>query len=124
MTEQDSAPTQGMTIDRKDEDAFMSGLEAVVDYRGDVTLVLTDGTELECFVFSRSSGGADALHCMFKGEEQTRNVPIDTIREIRFSGKDTAHGKSFERWIERYIEKKLAGETASIESESLDDDES
>ena len=93
-------------------------------FHGDQRLVLTDGTELECFVFSRSSGGADALHCMFKGEEQTRNVPIDTIREIRFSGKDTAHGKSFERWIERYIEKKLAGETASIESESLDDDES
>ena len=42
MTEQDSAPTQGMTIDRKDENAFLSGLEAVVDYRGDVTLVLND----------------------------------------------------------------------------------
>jgi len=122
VTEQDSAPTQGMTIDRKDEDAFMSGLEAVVDYRGDVTLVLNDDAELDCFVFSRTTGGEDALLCMFKGEDQTRTVPIDTIREIRFSGKDTAHGKSFERWIERYIEKKLAGETASIESESLDDE--
>ena len=122
MSEQDATPTQGMTIDRSDEGTFRSGLDAVVDYRGDVTLVTDDGTTLECFVFSRSTTGEDALLCMIKNQEQPKSVPIEAIREIQFSGKDTAEGKTFERWIERYVQKKIAGETASIESESLDDE--
>jgi hypothetical protein len=71
-------------------------------------------------VFSRTSDGEDTLLCMLKKEEQPRAVCISTIQEIQFSGKDTAEGKTFDRWIKRYIEKKLAGETASIESESLE----
>jgi hypothetical protein len=59
---------------------------------------------------------------MIKNQEQPKSVPIEAIREIQFSGKDTAEGKTFERWIERYVQKKIAGETASIESESLDDE--
>ena len=31
-----------------------------------------------------------------------------------------AEGKTFENWVRRYAEKKLAGETASIESEELE----
>ena len=122
MSEQDSTPTRGMTLNRSDESTFQSGLDAVVDYRGDVTLITNDGTALDCFVFSRTTGSEGALHCMIKNQEQPETVLIDSIQEIQFSGKDTAEGKSFERWIERYVEKKLAGETASIESESLDDD--
>jgi hypothetical protein len=32
-----------------------------------------------------------------------------------------AAGKSFDRWIARYVDKTLAGEEAGIESESLDE---
>ena len=39
-----------------------------------------------------------------------------------FSGRDMAHGKSFETWVNKFIEKKLAGETASIECDTLDDE--
>jgi hypothetical protein len=36
------------------------------------------------------------------------------------SGRDPASGRSWEAWIRRYAERKLAGEAASIESESLE----
>ena len=57
---------------------------------------------------------------MTKADASRIPLSIDQVREIRFSGKDTAAGKSFDRWIQRYIEKKLAGETASIDCESLE----
>ena len=121
MSEVNTEPTQGAVFRRDDADHFEVGLSAVVDYRGDVTLITEDGASLECFVFSRASGSEDALLCMVKNEEQPRAVAVSTIQEIQFSGKDTAEGKTFDRWIKRYIEKKLAGEKASIESESLED---
>ena len=40
------------------------------------------------------------------------------IKHIAFSDRDPAAGKSFETWVKKYIEKKLAGEKASIESEA------
>ena len=121
MSETGGEPTQGAIFRREDADHFEAGLCAVVDYRGDATLIIEDGDPIECFVFSRSNGHEDALLCMIKNEDQPRTVAISTIREIQFSGKDTAEGKTFDRWIKRYIEKKLAGETASIESESLEE---
>ena len=47
-------------------------------------------------------------------------IPVDDIKQLRFSGRDTAAGKSFETWMKKYVEKKLAGKVAQIESESLD----
>jgi hypothetical protein len=37
-----------------------------------------------------------------------------------FTGKDAAAGKTWENWMRRYAEKKLKGEAADIESETLD----
>ena len=67
-----------------------------------------------------------------QGHEVSANDP-DALREaielafnyrgdVMITGKDTASGKTFENWIRKYAQKKLAGETASIESESLDED--
>jgi hypothetical protein len=52
------------------------------------------------------------------GEKQT--IPYDRITRLAFSGKDTAAGKSWENWVRRYVEKRMAGEQASIESDPLD----
>jgi len=117
----DDGPSRGLSLHRSEQDRFEPGLDWAIDYRGDVTLVMNDGSELECYVFSRSTDRGGELHCLAKGEEERRNIAVDEIDEIRFSGKDTAEGKSFERWIERYVEKKLSGEEASIECEDLDE---
>ncbi|MDG2200709.1 MAG: hypothetical protein P8K80_05965 [Phycisphaerales bacterium] len=117
-------PAQGMAIDRSDVERFEQALNWAVDYRGDVTLCTAD-QEIECYVFDRlptSNGGNGTIRYMTKADASRIPLSIDQVREVRFSGKDTAAGKSFDRWIQRYIEKKLAGETASIDCESLEND--
>lgn len=97
------------------------------DYRGDVTLELTDGSSLECFVFDHRAPGTPGatptegcLRVMLTQDGQKRQIPYEQIRRLIFSGKDTAAGKTWEAWVKRYIEKRMAGERASIESEVLD----
>ena len=121
MNSTDDAPSQGLSLHRSEQDRFEPGLDWAIDYRGDVTLVMDDGSQLECYVFSRRTRPGGELLCLAKGEDDRRSISVATIEEIRFSGKDTAEGKSFERWIERYVEKKLSGEEASIECEDLDE---
>lgn len=120
--EQPTEPAQGVSVDRTDPERFGLALDWIVDYRGDVTLHTGDG-DIECYVFDRS-GTADegVIRYMTKADQSRVPVPVEQVQRISFSGKDTAAGKSFERWIQRYVEKKLAGETASIECESLDED--
>jgi hypothetical protein len=125
MTETaDPAPTQGASVEHTDHERFNLAIDWAVDYRGDVTLITDDGDEIECYVFDRqqaSDGSQGSIRYMTKAALERTPIQIQHISEIRFSGKDTAAGKSFERWIAKYIEKKMAGETASIDCDSLDD---
>lgn len=93
------------------------------DYRGDVTLTLVDGSVVECYVFDRRTGStlADSfVRVMPTAGADKRTIAYDRIARLEFTGKDTAAGKSWENWVRRYVEKRLAGERASIESEPLD----
>ena len=121
MSSIDKNPVQGLCLHRGEEDRFSAGLDWAIDYRGDVTLLMSDGTEIECYIFSRVTGPGEELHCLVKGEDERRSIRVELIEELRFSGKDTAAGRSFDRWIERYVEKKLAGEEASIDCEDLNE---
>jgi hypothetical protein len=58
---------------------------------------------------------------MTKEDTVPRRLSTGTIKSIAFSGRDTAEGKSFDTWIKKYVEKKLAGQKASIECEDLND---
>jgi hypothetical protein len=48
------------------------------------------------------------------------SIPYSDVAALRFSGRDSAAGKSWEAWVRKYWEKKASGETAEIEPESLD----
>lgn len=116
---------QGLVTCRDDERALLEALEQAFDYRGDVTLTLTDGSIVSGYIFDRARGAglADSrLRLMGQASNDKLTVTFDTIEQIEFSGRDTAAGKSFETWIKKYTEKKLAGEEASIHTESLDDE--
>lgn len=99
-------------------------LEKAFDYRGDVTLTLKDGTCVEGYVFDRRGAGAldqCVVRLFPKDRDEKVAVKYSDIARLEFSGKDTAHGKSFETWVKKYYEKKAAGETnISIEPEKLD----
>lgn len=98
-------------------------LDRAFDYRGDVTLTLEDGSPLECYVFDRREGTRlddSMVRVLPTDGSDRRTIPYARIVRIEFTGKDTAAGKTWENWVRRYVEKRLAGERASIEAEPLD----
>lgn len=99
-------------------------LEKAFDYRGDVTLTLKDGREIQGYVFDRRTGTslADSLVRVIPATERTKlSIPYAEIAALHFSGRDTAAGKSFEAWVKKYWEKKARGEkNIQIEPEKLD----
>jgi len=114
---------QGLVATREDESALLGALEQAFDYRGDVTLTLTDGSSVFGYIFDRRRGGrlADSsVRLLTPDSDERVSVAFDRISRVEFTGRDAAAGKSFETWVKKYVEKKLAGEKASIESESLD----
>ena len=114
------ASLQGMITTKDDEKALLAALEDAFDYRGDITLTLLDGLVVTGYLFDRRIHGtlADSVvRLMTPDSDEYVIITLDRIEKLEFSGKDTAHGKTFERWVERFIEKQLAGEKASIEGE-------
>ncbi|MEM1423147.1 MAG: hypothetical protein AAGH64_03995 [Planctomycetota bacterium] len=114
------ASLQGMIATKGDASALIDALEEAFGYRGDVTITLTNGTSVTGYVFDRRRAATLAgsvVRLMEPKSDDYVVVPFDRIERLEFTGRDTAHGKTFEKWVERFIEKKLAGETASIEGE-------
>ena len=128
MTEQPAeaelAARQGIVVDAGDPGRLQHALELAFDYRGDVTVTRrSTGGEVRGYLFDRVTAAtpADTVIRMIPANGDDRvTIPVGDIEQLRFTGRDTAAGKSFETWMKKYVEKKLAGEAADIESESLD----
>lgn len=101
-------------------------LEKAFDYRGDVTLTLRSGEQVEGYLYDRRTGKtlADSVVRVMpaKGEDRSRrSIPYTDIAALAFTGRDTAAGRTFEAWVRKYWEKKAAGEkNIQIEPEKLD----
>jgi hypothetical protein len=127
VPQSETAQTQTLegTIPPLADDAQVRhALNQAFDYRGDVTLTLRDGRSVVGYIYDRSAD-APALHqCLVRvihtHSGQRENIPYDQIARLEFTGRDTAAGKSFQTWLQKYHEKKAAGEAASIESEPID----
>lgn len=119
----DRPTLQGLVATHAEEKALLAALEQAFDYRGDVTLTLDDGAVITGYIFDRRTGPTladSSLRLMTPDTGEKLRFTYDRIVRLEFTGKDTAHGKTFDNWLKRYVEKKLAGETASIDSEKLD----
>lgn len=98
-----------------------AALDQAFDYRGDVTLTLTDGRTVEGFVFDRVAAGDDPfIRLLPKETNQRQRIRYAEIASLAFTGKDAAHGKSWEAWVKKYQQKKAKGEKASLEAEPLE----
>ena len=77
-------------------------IDLAFDYRGNVTVVKVDGTEVEGYLFNRTSEVAEPFVQMFDlaGDGPLRLL-YSEIRNIKFTGKDTAAGMSWRSWLER-----------------------
>lgn len=79
-------------------------LEAVVDkafdYRGNVTVVKTDGSETEGYLFNRNADAPVPFVQMFDlNGAGPHTIAYREIRSIRFTGRDTAAGNSYAAWL-------------------------
>jgi len=115
---------QGKVWDPATEEELREGLEKAFDYRGDVTIRLKNGAEVEGYIFDRRNGRTLADSCIRlfpKNDPNKITVPYSDIAGLAFTGRDTAAGKSWEAWLKKYWEKKHAGETnIELKPESLD----
>ena len=109
MPTEPEGPGDGSLLEGWEPDAA-TRLEDVVDrafdYRGDVTVVRRDGTELIGYLFNRNAEVREPFVQMFdRAGDGPFTVPYAEIRTIRFTGKDTAAGKSYEAWLRRKTER-------------------
>ncbi len=115
---------QGRVWEVATEEELREGLEKAFDYRGDVTIRLKNGAEVEGYIFDRRNGRTLADSCIRlfpKNDPKKITVPYLDIAGLAFTGRDTAAGKSWEAWLKKYWEKKHAGETnIELKPESLD----
>jgi hypothetical protein len=109
-SQQDTA-SQGLRVTRQDGPQKQNAAFAMaVDYRGDVTLELDSAESIVCFVFDITTG--TVRYMTATGDRNA--IDMQRIDAIEFSGKDTASGISFDQWIERYVQRTLDGEDASL----------
>ncbi|MCZ6542260.1 MAG: hypothetical protein O7C65_04680 [Planctomycetota bacterium] len=116
---------QGLACDASNPHELRRALDEALDYRGDVTITRkSTGESIQGYVFDRTSAATlsdSKIRIIPTNGGQRVTIPYDDIAQVRFSGKDTAAGRSFETWMKKYVRNKLAGEAANIEPESLDD---
>jgi hypothetical protein len=85
-------------------------IERAFDYRGNVTVIRADGTELVGYLFNRDARAAAPFVQMFDAAgDGPITMPYATIRAIRFSGKDPAAGNSYAAWLDRKTAAKAQG---------------
>lgn len=102
------------------EDELRMALEKAFDYRGDIAITRKDGSVVEGYLYDRKSTGtlAGSLVRVLPSNGSPRvSIPYSDIASLRFSGRDTAAGKSWEAWVKKYWEKRAAGEVARIDAE-------
>ncbi|HEX6802885.1 MAG TPA: hypothetical protein VF133_04330 [Terriglobales bacterium] len=106
------------------DEEVRQALEKAFDYRGDVTITLKNGEKVEGYIFDRRTGKTlsdSAVRLYPKSGDQKLSISYADIAALAFTGKDTAAGKSWEAWMQRYREKKAAGEkNIGLHPESLD----
>ena len=115
---------QGLVWQSATQEELRTGLEKAFDYRGDVTITLNDGSQIEGYIFDRQPGVtlADSRVRLFpKDQDRKISISYADIAGLAFSGRDTAVGKSWEAWVKKYWEKKAAGEKQiELKPEALD----
>ncbi len=116
---------QGWIPELASETEIREALEKAFDYRGDVTITRKNGEKLEGYLFDRVSGKtleSSYVRVLPKDSNQRQKIAYSEIAALAFSGRDTAAGKSWEAWVNKYWQKKSAGEAGiGIEPESLEE---
>jgi hypothetical protein len=85
-------------------------VELAFDYRGNTTVIRSDGTEVSGYVFNRDASAPEPFIQMFdEAGDGPLTIPYAQIANIAFTGRDTAAGSSWKAWLERKARERAAG---------------
>ena len=74
-------------------------VEHAFDYRGDVTVDRVDGTRVVGYLYNRDASAREPFVQLFETKSgASLTLPYTAIANIRFTGRDTAAGQSYEAW--------------------------
>ncbi len=97
-----TAPTlQGWSATLSDDVSRAEAIERAFDYRGDVTLVCTNGRQITGYLYNRNSDVVEPFAQLYDTTGASHAVRYADIDSIVFTGADMAAGKSYEAWLER-----------------------
>jgi hypothetical protein len=100
---------QGCRAGAESPDILSAAIDAALDYRGDVTLHLVSGVEITGYLSNRETRGAEPyVEVLTPTSARPERVLYRHIREVSFTGKDPASGKSWETWVKKHQAKKEA----------------
>jgi hopanoid biosynthesis associated radical SAM protein HpnH len=85
-------------------EATPEALRLAFDFRGEVTLVLTDGSTLEGYV---ANVGDRDLVLWPTASSEVRRIPLDSVGGLIATGRNRASGKSWKTWRRRYEEDRV-----------------
>lgn len=98
---------EGRVFEFSSPELGQEALELAFDYRGDITLTLADGRQVEGYLFDRreDDDGNLFVRLMMTDSGDKQSVPARDIRKLAFTGRDTALGKSWETWVRQYAQR-------------------
>ena len=87
-------------------------IDTAFEYRGDISLDKVDETTVVGYLFNRNAAAAIPFVEVLEAETgEWLRLPYAQIRNIRFTGRDTAAGKSRKAWQGRHDVKAKAGKS-------------
>jgi hypothetical protein len=111
---------QGAVFTFQSETDRIEGIDKAFDYRGDVTVTLQGGKQLEGYMSNRNAKATPPQVQFFvKGEDAPLVIPYVDVVAIAFTGKDTADGKSWDAWVnKKESERKVEADRIKAEAEA------
>jgi len=89
------------TLASKDE--LYDALEKAFDYLGDITITTRDNQKIVGYIFNREAKAPEPYVELFPADRDEKiKVYYKDVAALNFSGVDTAAGKSWAAWLEKY----------------------
>ena len=94
---------EGMVFCPRDHQELAHAIGMAFDYRGDVTIKLRAGQQVTGYVFDCNAHAREPyLRLFVEGISDAQVVHYVEIKEIVFSGEDTAFGRSWDDWAKKW----------------------
>jgi hypothetical protein len=99
MTEETKS-LHGQVVSAATQEELCAAVEKALEYRGDVTITLQDGTKVAGYVFNREAAAAQPFVQLFPADKDEKaKILYKDIAAIAFTGQDLAAENSWAAYI-------------------------